>query len=122
MSNAARSQQVLERLHGTGIRVAIDDFGTGYSSLAYLKNLTVDKLKIDQGFVRCLPEDQADQSIVTAVIALAKGLGFQVIAEGVENATQAALLQEMGCGEVQGYLYAKPMPPDALDQWLEARG
>lgn len=92
-----------------GVRVAIDDFGTGYSSLSNLKRLPLDKIKIDQSFVRGLPDDLDDAAITNTINAMACSLGFTVIAEGVETLAQAAFLKNMGCLEAQGYLYSKPV-------------
>ena len=92
-----------------GVRVAIDDFGTGYSSLSNLKRLPLDKIKIDQSFVRGLPDDLDDAAITNTINAMACSLGFTVIAEGVETLAQATFLKNMGCLEAQGYLYSKPV-------------
>ena len=102
--------ETLQRLHDLGVRLAIDDFGTGYSSLSYLKRFRVDKLKIDQSFVRDMEHDRQDQMIVRTIIDLAESLGMQTIAEGIETRSQMKLLTELGCAEGQGYLYARPMP------------
>ena len=104
-----------------GIKLAIDDFGTGYSSLAYLKRFKVDKLKIDQSFVKDLLVNDEDRAIVQAVIQLAKTLNIMTIAEGVENEALANELTRMGCDQAQGYHYAKPLPIDELMEWLTHR-
>lgn len=104
-----------------GIKLAIDDFGTGYSSLAYLKRFKVDKLKIDQSFVKDLLVNDEDRAIVQAVIQLAKSLNIMTIAEGVENEALANELTRMGCDQAQGYHYAKPLPIDELMEWLTHR-
>jgi diguanylate cyclase (GGDEF)-like protein/PAS domain S-box-containing protein len=100
----------LAELRDLGIRVGIDDFGTGYSSLAYLKRLPVDFIKVDRSFVAGLVEDRSDREIVTAVVRLGQALGLTVIAEGVEDAAQLAVLRELGCDEAQGYLLGRPRP------------
>jgi diguanylate cyclase (GGDEF)-like protein/PAS domain S-box-containing protein len=100
----------LEELRGLGIQVGIDDFGTGYSSLAYLKRLPVDFIKVDRSFVSGLVDDPSDRAIVTAVVRLGRALGLTVVAEGVEDAAQLAVLRELRCDHAQGYLLGRPQP------------
>jgi len=95
-------------LRDLGVQIAIDDFGTGYSSLSYLKNWRVDKLKIDKSFIRDLAMGSSDYAIVSAIIAMARHLRIEVIAEGIEAYQQAEILRQIGCHQGQGYLYARP--------------
>ena len=114
MEDADAAVALLERLRELGVRLAIDDFGTGYSSLQRLKRMRVHKLKIDQGFVRGLPDDGDNAAITRSVIGLAHNLGLQVVAEGVENAEQAAFLLENGCDLGQGFGFGRPAPAEAV--------
>ena len=109
----------LKRLKAMGVNLSIDDFGTGYSSLAYLQTLAVDKLKIDQSFVRDLTLNQDNRAIVSAIVQMAHTLGLACIAEGVESQDIAAALHRLGCQQAQGYLYARPLPADELQTLLQ---
>jgi len=110
MQDPERSRALLVELRARGIRVAIDDFGTGYSSLSYLKLFEIDRIKIDQSFVKDIETDPDDAVIVAATIALAHSLGLAVVGEGVETAAQRDFLRAKHCDEAQGYLYARPLP------------
>jgi len=112
MSQAEETLEVLHQLKHLGVQLAIDDFGTGYSSLSYLKRLPLDFLKIDQSFVRGLPDDTHDVAIVRAIIALGHSMQFTIIAEGVETPAQQAFLAAEGCEQMQGYIVSLPLPPD----------
>jgi EAL domain-containing protein (putative c-di-GMP-specific phosphodiesterase class I) len=105
-------------LHSLGIGLSIDDFGTGYSSLSYLKRFKIDKLKIDQSFVRDIQHDPDDAAIVSAIIGLAHSLGFKTIAEGVETQAQLDFLRAHACDDIQGYFYSKPVPADEFARLL----
>jgi diguanylate cyclase (GGDEF)-like protein/PAS domain S-box-containing protein len=105
-------QDTMARLRDLGVKIAIDDFGTGYSSLSYLKHWRVDALKIDRSFVRDLVTDTSDLAIVSAIIAIARHLQIQVIAEGIEGYQQAEILRRLGCPVGQGFLFARPMPAE----------
>lgn len=118
MTNPEEAIKILKQINDMGIKLAVDDFGTGYSSLSYLKRLPIDKLKIDQSFIRDLPEDEEDASITKAVIALSKSLNLRVIAEGVETKEQKEFLIENGCNNIQGYFYGKPMPANEMEKVL----
>jgi len=95
-----------------GVKLSIDDFGTGYSSLSYLKQFPIDRLKLDQSFVRGLPSNADDIAIASAVLGMAKALNLKVIAEGVENKEQMDFLFSRQCDEVQGYYFTKPLPAE----------
>lgn len=114
MMNFEHAMKALSELKQLGISIAIDDFGTGYSSLSYLKNLPVDRLKIDQSFVRDLYQDKDSLSVISMIISLAHHLKLEVIAEGVETSFQKEILQSERCQQVQGYLYSPPLPAEEL--------
>ncbi len=118
--DADEALQRLGALSRLGVRMAIDDFGTGYSSLAYLKRFPIDKLKIDRSFVSGLPADGSDAGIVQAILQMARALGMAVIAEGVETEAQRQFLQDAGCAEYQGFLYAPALDALSFEQHLVA--
>ncbi|SEL12893.1 sensor domain-containing phosphodiesterase [Halomonas daqiaonensis] len=117
---AAVSQ--LDILTEAGILIAIDDFGTGYSSLSYLHELPANIVKIDRGFITHLGEDARTRTLVASMIGMAHDLGYSVVAEGVESEAALAYLGQLGCNEVQGYLFAKPLLPDTFETWLGSKG
>jgi diguanylate cyclase (GGDEF)-like protein/PAS domain S-box-containing protein len=108
----------LRKLSARGLTIGIDDFGTGYSSLSYLQRFPVDTLKIDRAFVSDIRGDESESSIVNAIIHMAKGLGLDIIAEGVENETQLRYLHTQGCRQVQGFIYSQPLPQAGLGDYL----
>ncbi|RMD79653.1 MAG: EAL domain-containing protein [Gammaproteobacteria bacterium] len=116
------ARRQLHRLRGLGVRVALDDFGTGYSSLNHLRQLEIQALKLDRSFVRRLPEDPRQQVIVRCLAEMARHLGIEVVAEGVETPQEEAMARELGCDLAQGYLYCPPVDPEGLAAPLAALG
>jgi diguanylate cyclase (GGDEF)-like protein len=121
MEDAATTILTLNALNTLNVRLAIDDFGTGFSSLAYLKRFPLDTLKIDRLFIDKLDTDEDDAAIVRAIVTLAQTLGLTVVAEGIEREAQVGLLVGLGCEQGQGYHFARPLPPAALDALLAAQ-
>ena len=121
MDNPLAAQEQVAALKALGVQIAIDDFGTGYSSLAYLKRFEIDKLKVDQSFVHSMLDDSADAAIVHAVIALGHTLGLKVVAEGVENLPTAQTLTALGCDELQGYCFSRPLSASDFESWVRAQ-
>lgn len=121
MRNPKHSAQMLEQLADLGVRLAVDDFGTGYSSFAYLRDFPLSTLKVDRSFVASLPASKKDAAICTALFALARELGLQCVAEGVETAAQAQFLREHGCPLGQGFFLGQPMTAPQFLAYLDAR-
>ena len=121
MADVDATQRVFEQMRGIGVFLSIDDFGTGYSSLSYLRQLPARQLKIDRSFVTDLEANTDARAVVHAVINLAHALDLRVVAEGVETEAQRAILSSLECDELQGYLFARPMPAEALREWIRAR-
>ena len=121
MESIERAAEALKQLNKMGLMLAIDDFGSGYSSLNYLRRLPIDKLKIDRSFVTELPHNDEDCEIAQAIIGVGHGLGMTVIAEGVEELAQADYLLRVGCDQVQGYYYSRPLPFESLCVFLNQR-
>lgn len=119
MENAQAPVVILRHFKQMGIRIAIDDFGTGFSSLSYLKHFPLDQLKVDQSFVRDISSDPNDAAIVTAIIAMARSLKLEVVAEGVETPEQLAFLRSNRCDEMQGYYFSRPVPPEEFAALLQ---
>ncbi|MFL6139850.1 MAG: putative bifunctional diguanylate cyclase/phosphodiesterase [Frankiaceae bacterium] len=122
MADRQRAREILASLRSQGIRVVVDDFGTGYSSLAYLKELPIDELKLDKSFVKSMAEDGRSAAIVRSTIGLAHSLGLRLVAEGVENSETADELARSGCDIAQGFFFARPLPADELEDWLDDHG
>ncbi|MGH8532085.1 MAG: putative bifunctional diguanylate cyclase/phosphodiesterase [Gammaproteobacteria bacterium] len=118
MADPGHAIEVLRELHEMGLQITVDDFGTGYSSLSYLKRLPLDRIKIDQSFVRDIPEDADDVVIVQTILAMAKQLKIGVVAEGVETLAQCQFLREQRCEEAQGYLFSRPLRAEACAELL----
>lgn len=122
MEQVEASLETLRRVRALGVRLSMDDFGTGYSSLSHLKLLPVNAVKADQTFVRGVPTDESDAAIVESVIALARTLRLDVIAEGVETEAQSEFLRARGCDTMQGYLFSRPLPGAGLAGFVRSRG
>lgn len=114
----ALADEQLKRLEQAGYKLAVDDFGMGHSSLAYLIGLKVDRLKIDRSFVKDVARSETNQKLISAMVSLGQSLSLEIVVEGVETPEDAAILARLGCGTAQGYLFARPMPPSALETWI----
>ena len=111
----------LNALSELGIGLAMDDFGTGYSSLSYLKRFPIDTIKVDRSFIRDVTMDSDDAAIVSAIIAMAKSLKLDVVAEGVETDEQLEFVTVKGCSAMQGYFFSEPLAPENMDKLLAKR-
>jgi EAL domain-containing protein (putative c-di-GMP-specific phosphodiesterase class I) len=113
-----RARAELQELHGLGVRIAVDDFGTGFSSLGQLRSFPVDMIKVDRSFVQGIEHDAKDAAITANLVSLAHALGLLAIAEGIESDGQLTSLRELGCDLAQGFLFARPAPPEQIDRLL----
>jgi EAL domain-containing protein (putative c-di-GMP-specific phosphodiesterase class I) len=120
MGDTSTAEAQLAELRAMGVSLSLDDFGTGYSSLGYLSRFSLDKLKIDQAFIRNITTDPRSAAIAQATIALAEGLSLKVVAEGVETLAQRDFLGRIGCEVLQGYLYSQPLPAREMGVLLQA--
>ncbi len=121
MQDAQKTDNILNKLSAMGVQISIDDFGTGYSSLSYLKKFPIDRIKIDQSFVKEMTSDYNDAEIARAIINLGHCLGLEIVSEGVENEAQLHLLREQGCDITQGYLTGRPMPADVATEIMKEK-
>lgn len=119
MDDVVTVLKTLHELHEFGVKLAIDDFGTGFSNLSYLKKFPIDRLKIDQSFIRNIEQEPINVGIVRAIAALGKSMSLELVAEGVETDCELALAESCGCEFVQGYRFSKPMPGNQLQSWLK---
>jgi EAL domain-containing protein (putative c-di-GMP-specific phosphodiesterase class I) len=121
LQNTEATLAMLHRLRDLGVRIAMDDFGTGYSSLSYLRSFPFDKIKIDRSFVKDITASSGSLNIVRAVAAMAKGLGMESTAEGVETQEQLDAIRSEGCTEMQGFLFSKPVPEHQIERLLGSK-
>jgi EAL domain-containing protein (putative c-di-GMP-specific phosphodiesterase class I) len=121
MQNTDGVVKIMDEITAQGVTLALDDFGTGFSSLSYLKKFPIDTLKIDRSFIQGIPDDVDDCAIASAIISMAKQMKHRVIAEGVENREQFAFLQKMGCDEIQGYLFSRPLEVDKFSDLISKK-
>ena len=121
MSDHEKAVKALGELHDMGIHIAMDDFGTGYSSLSYLKRFPIDTIKIDQSFVADIATNPDDAVIIKTIINMGQNLNRRIVAEGVENEGQLAILSEYNCDEIQGYLLSPPLPEDEFTRFMKKK-
>jgi len=117
MSDVEKAMELLANLRSLGVEVSVDDFGTGYSSLSYLKDFPIDELKIDKAFVDGLPNNKGDQAVASAIVTMAKNLGYKIVAEGVEELPQVDYLNTLGCDLIQGFYFSKPLLPEEFAEY-----
>ena len=122
MASPTRAAEIMRRLRSIGVRISIDDFGTGHSSLGYLTTLPNDELKIDRSFIKAMSTDPNAETVVRAIVDLARNLRLDVVAEGVETTDDIDALRNLGCTTGQGYHFAKPLPVGDFNAWLRGRG
>jgi EAL domain-containing protein (putative c-di-GMP-specific phosphodiesterase class I) len=122
LQNSEATLGMLYQLRELGVRIAMDDFGTGYSSLSYLQSFPFDKIKIDRSFVKDIADGVGSLNIVRAVAAMAKGLGMETTAEGVETVEQLETVRAEGCTEIQGFVFSEPLPPEQVEPFLRKQG
>ena len=118
MRDAEQVLPILNTLVAMGLSIALDDFGTGYSSLAYLKRFPIGTIKIDRAFVEGLPHEANDRAIAQAIVTMGKQLRQEIVAEGVETHEQMAFLRDLGCDQLQGYLFSPPLTAEAFERWV----
>lgn len=121
LRDAEATVSIVRLLKEKGFQLSIDDFGTGYSSLSYLRRFPVHCIKIDQSFVRAMTHSNDDLALIEAIATIGRSLRLKLVAEGVETRQEFKLLQNLGCDELQGYFFAKPMPPESFMEWYAAR-
>ena len=118
MRREMMADKFIGEMNRLGVSIALDDFGTGYSSLSYLKRFPVDKLKIDQSFIRDMHQNAEDKALVKTIVTMGKSLGLTLIAEGVEESEHVEFLREIACDEIQGYWFSRPLEADDLLKFL----
>jgi predicted signal transduction protein with EAL and GGDEF domain len=121
MDNVSDSIATLREIRAMGVRISLDDFGTGYSSLSYLSNLPLDKLKIDQSFIRSLDSKPASQTITDTIIAMGRSLNLEIVGEGIESESAMEYLRQHGCDQAQGYFLSKPLPANEFESWYRSK-
>jgi EAL domain-containing protein (putative c-di-GMP-specific phosphodiesterase class I) len=121
VDNQIQVIETVKRIRQKGIRVSLDDFGTGYSSLSYLRRFPVDTLKIDKSFVDFIGKEEKSDIIISALVGVARSLGLEIVAEGVETTEQSDILKDLKCHVIQGYLYGKPMDGSSAEDLIRRK-